>query len=64
MMLLALPDMCCKITVKILSDISEVTYFKQDPVVSWRRMGQRGKKKKEENKEVSSFIQMTAKLGT
>lgn len=34
MMLLALPDMCCKITVKILSDISEVTYFKQDPVVS------------------------------
>lgn len=39
---LVLLDICCK----ILSDVSEVTYFKQDPVISWRRMGQRGKKRR------------------
>lgn len=42
-------------TVKTLSDVSEVTHFKWDPVISWRRMGQRGK---EEKKKVASFIQM------
>jgi len=48
-------------TVTTLSDVSEVTHFKQDPVIPWRRMGQR---EKEERKKVASFIQMTTKLGT
>lgn len=63
LLLLDMP-MCCNpvpMTVKTLSDVSEVTHFKWDPVISWRRMGQRGK---EERKKVASFMQMTTKLGT